>query len=449
MSGGTRILKVGNAQAFWGDDPYAPSTLVSQQPDLDYLTLDYLAEVSLSIMASQREKNPSAGYAQDFIAVIQSLIPYWKKNYPFKVVTNAGGLNPRACAEACLAVIKSAGLTLKIGIVSGDDVIGILHEGVNLDSGEPLQNIQEKLVTANAYLGAAPIAKALRQGAHVVITGRVADPSLTVGPCLAHFNWKEQDYDKIAGATIAGHLIECGTQVTGGIYTHWLDIPEAVEIGFPVAEIAEDGSFVVTKPPKTGGQVNQRIVKEQLLYEIGDPDRYLSPDATVSLMNLQLEEDGRDRVRVNGAKGKEPPASYKVSATYRGGFKAEGMIGVFGPEAAKKARRCGEIVLERVKRAGYAIQKSSIECLGCGDMVPGVLGDRTQGHLECILRICVIDSRKEAVDCFVKEIAPLVTSGPQGICGYVSGRPKVRPVFNYWPCLIPMEKVFPQVQMIC
>lgn len=442
-----KVLKIGNAQAFWGDSPWAPARLVEQQPDLDYLTLDYLSEVSMSIMAIQREKNPEAGYAKDFIDVIHSLIPFWRSGLKVKMVCNAGGLNPIGCAQACSDMLQQAGIKLKIGVVSGDNVLDVLTEGVNLETGEPLSKVKERLVTANAYLGAEPIAEALRQGADVVITGRVADPSLTVGPCIAHFGWGSTDYDKIAGATVAGHLIECGTQVTGGISTRWLEIEDPAHLGFPVVEIAEEGSCVITKPLGTCGRVDVQTVKEQLLYEIGDPSHYISPDAVVSFLSLKLKQVGSDRVSVSGALGSAAPLTYKVSATYRDGFKAEGMIAIFGKEVVKKAYRCGEMVLQRVKDAGYLLQRTAVECLGGGDVVPGVFDHSPADLMECILRICVADERKEAVECFTKEIAPLVTSGPQGVCGYTSGRPAVRPIFGYWPCLISRELVSPVLHM--
>ena len=441
-------LKIGNAQAFWGDSMGAAARLLTQQPDLDYLTLDYLAELSMSILAIQREKDPQAGYAKDFIDVIHSLIPFWKKGSKVKVIANAGGLNPLGCSEACQEVLRQNGMSLVIGVVTGDDVLSQLTEGDNLETGEPLSLIKNRMVTANAYLGAAPIAQALNEGADIVITGRVADPSLTVGPCLAHFKWKKNDFDKIAGATVAGHLIECGTQATGGISTKWLEIKDPAYIGFPFVEVRGDGSCLLTKPVGTAGCVDEEIVKEQLLYEIGDPDCYLSPDTIVSFLTLKLKQEGPNRVLISGAVGRPAPSTYKVSATYRDGFKAEGMVAVFGREAVKKARLCGQIVLKRVKEAGFDLQHSRIECLGSGDVVPGVFGGKENELLECVLRIAVADERKEAVEYFTKEMAPLVTSGPQGVAGYATGRPRVRPVFGYWPCLIATKKVIPTVTII-
>lgn len=454
-----KTIKIANTQAFWGDRGEASAELLEKQPDLDYLTLDYLSEVSLSIMAVQREKDPQAGYAKDFIEVIKSLTPFLKAGSKVKVVTNAGGLNPRNCAAACIAVLKQSGLhTLKIAIVYGDDVVETIKRDTsdpsfqNLETAQPISTVLEQLTTANAYLGAKPIVEALKQGADIVITGRIADPSMAVAPCVAHFGWSWTDYDKIAQATISGHLIECGTQVTGGIFTDWLDLADNGAIGFPIVEIDEKADIIVTKPGNTGGAVTVDIVKEQLLYEIGDPDAYLSPDATVSLLSLHLEQVGKDRVRVTGAKGKSPPPTYKVSATYRDGYRAEGMLAVFGRNCEEKAMRSGEIILSRMQNKGFVPQKYRVECLGCGDVVPGIrpFGDSLQQKttsLECVLRICVADPRMETLEYFSKQIAPLVTCGAPGTTAYTSGRPHIRPVFGYWPCLIETSRVVPKVEL--
>lgn len=447
-------IKIGNAQAFWGDRNDAAAALLAQQPDLDYITLDYLSEVSLSIMAAQREKDPNAGYARDFLEVIKSLIPFWKNGSKIKVVTNAGGLAPIQCALACKEILKQAGCgQLRIGVVSGDDVLAAIKSNAsrpyykNLETGESLVNHVAALVTANAYLGAKSITEALKLESNIVITGRTADPSLTVGPCVAYYGWSWNDYDKIAQATIAGHLIECGTQVCGGIATDWLEMPSPESMGFPFVEIEDNGRFVVTKPPQTGGRITIRTVKEQLLYEIGDPQAYLSPDATVSFLSINVSEVGVDRVAVSGAKGGPPPQTLKVSATYHDGFKAEAFLAIYGRQARQKAIRCGEMVLARNASAGYALERSSVECFGCGDLVP-LASNRKEDSIECILRICVADHRIEALEYFTKQIAPLVTCGPQGTTGYTGGRAPIRSVFGYWPCLIPVEDVKPVVTCI-
>lgn len=434
-------MKVGNTCGFWGDDLDASRRMLELEPNLDYLTLDYLAEVSLSIMAIQQEKDPTLGYARDFVSVVKSLIPYWKKGGKCKIITNGGGLNPDGLARACEKILKEEGLSLKIGVISGDNVLPFIVENPssplysNLDTKETQL---PKLVTANAYLGAKPIAIALNLGAHIVISGRIADPSLTLGPCLYHYKWAHDAYDKLAGGTIAGHLIECGTQVTGGIATDWLDIPDVETIGYPIAEIFEDGSCIITKPKGTGGRVSERIVKEQLLYEIGDPECYKSPDVTVSFLKLKVKEVEKDRVHVEGASGLPPSFYLKVSATYKSGFKAEGSLAFFGEDAVKKAKRAGEIVFAKVAEKGYILEKTCIETIGGGNaIVPGF--ENVNAH-ECLLRLSVQDSRKEALEVFVKQIAPLVTSGPQGTTGYISGRAEIRPVFGFWPCLIEVSK---------
>lgn len=424
-------MKVANACGFWGDDVDAPRRCLEEAPDIDYLTLDYLAEVSLSIMAIQKEKDPTLGYARDFVSVIESLVPYWKGGGKCKVITNGGGLNPEGLARACKSVLERAGLLLKIAVITGDDV---------------LEHMQDKmLVTANAYLGAKPIAVALDLGASIVIAGRIADPSLTVGPCLHHYRWPHDAYDKIAGATIAGHLIECGTQVTGGISTDWLDVPDVKNIGYPIAEIKDDGSCIITKPPNTGGAVTVRTVKEQLLYEIGDPGNYKSPDATVSFLALQVKEEASNRIQVQGALGSPPPPTLKVSTTYRAGFKATGQLAFFGENVVLKARRAGEMILAKVAMRGYTLEKTLIEIIGDNAVVPGMR--KQTDPLECLLRIAAQDSRKEALEIFVQEIAPLVTAGPQGTTGYISGRPEIRPVFGYWPSLIESNKLKVNIQI--
>lgn len=451
----SECVRIGNAQGFWGDSPDAPATLLSQQPNLDYLTLDYLAEVSLSIMAMQHERNPARGYARDFVDVVRSLTPAWLEGSRCRVVTNAGGFNPTACALACAEALRDLGCgDRRIAVVHGDSVLDqvrVVDDPLgdsfrNLESGAPIGDVLDRLVTANAYLGARPVAEALEAGADIVIAGRVADPSLVAGPAAFHFGWDWNDFNRIAGALVAGHVIECGAQLTGGISTNWLDVPDPETIGFPFVELFEDGTFVATKPEESGGCVTMETVKEQLFYEIADPGRYLSPDATVSLLNIELEDAGPNRVRVRGADGSSPTDSYKVSATYRDGYRAHGTLTIFGRNALLKAKRCGEIVRKRLLLAGYEFEQFEVECLGAGACSPGMLPE--PNLLETVLRISVADPRKEAVERFTRELAPLVTSGPQGTTGFAGGRPSVTPVFGYWPCLIPKTAVQPKVEMV-
>jgi hypothetical protein len=447
-------LRIANASAFWGDQLEAARLLMEADPDLDYVTLDYLAELSLSIMAGMREKNPAAAYARDFIEVIRTLTPLYARGMKTRIVTNAGGLDPFACGNAVREELLGANLgRLRVAVVSGDDVLPALAENAaqfsNLETELPLSTVVDRLVTANAYLGADAIAAALRAKADIVITGRVADPSLTVGPCLAHFDWNATDYDRIAGATVAGHVIECGTQACGGLSTDWLDLPRVHKIGFPIVEMAADGSCVVTKTSGSGGAVTVQTVKEQLLYEIGDPGQYLSPDATVSFLTLRVEQIGADRVLISGATGRAPPSTYKVSATYRDGFKAHGELTVFGHDAVKKARHAGEAQLRALAERGCEFRETLIECLGTGASVRGIASRLSDTQLvETVLRVSVAAAAKEPVERFTREIAPLVTWGPQGVAGYATGRPKVLPVFGYWPCVIERGKVEPRWTML-
>lgn len=455
-----KFIKIGNSQAFWGDRNEASAELLRQVPDMDYLTLDYLSEVSLSIMAVQKEKDKASGYAKDFIEVVESLIPFWKEGAKVKVITNAGGLDPLLCGKACAAVLKGKlKIPLRIAVVTGDDVVNLIKEHPenvlfnNLETNETVGSILKNLTTANAYMGAKGIVEALEKGADIVITGRIADPSMAVAPCVAEFGWKGTDYQKIAQATVAGHIIECGTQVTGGISDKWLSMDEEREIGFPVVEIDQEGNFIVTKGMDSGGNVTVETVKEQLLYEIGDPSAYLSPDVSVSFLALKVFQVAPDRVSVTGAIGSPPPPTLKVSATYRDGFKSEGTLVIFGRDCRAKAERCGRVILRRMERAGHVPAKALVECIGCGDIVPGVrryenINSDIKYPLECLLRICVSDPRHETLDYFSRQMAPLVTSGPAGTTGYVTGRPSVRPVFGYWPCLVEAKEIVPKVTVI-
>ncbi len=452
----SRPVRIGNAHGFWGDRIEAAAEMLAAEPDLDYVTLDFLAEVSMSLLAVQQSRDPNAGWPRDVVEVVRSLIPYWSNGGRCRLITNGGGLNPLACAQACQQVLLDAGCGDRvIAIVDGDDVLELLRaEAVdaplrhNLDTGESLSSVRERLVTANAYLGAQPLAEALSRGADIVITGRVADPSLTVAACAHFHGWAWDDWSRLAGATVAGHLIECGTQVTGGISTDWLSVPNVDRIGFPIVEVADDASFVVTKPRGTGGWVNEQTVKEQLVYEIGDPGAYLSPDVTVSFLSLQLTEESTDRVRVSGAIGRPAPTTYKVSATYRGGFRAAGELTICGVDAVAKARRAGDAVLDRLRHDGATFRESVVECLGAGACEPrGRPAEETAHLTETVLRIAVADESRDAVERFSRELMPLITAGPPGTTGYAAGRPRVQPVFRYWPCLIERDRIAPRVEV--
>jgi hypothetical protein len=446
-------VRIGNGCGFSGDNLDSPR-LLAEAGRLDYLTLEYLAELTMSILALQKQRDPQAGFAGDFLGVLESLVPSLRTQPGLKVVTNAGGMNPPACAAKARAVLDRGGLQGRsVGVVTGDDLMPDLdrllaagHALTNLDTGEPLASVRPRVVSANAYLGSRPIADALARGASVVVTGRVADAALTVGPLAKEFNWRWDDWDRLSAGTIAGHLLECGAQATGGLWCNWTEC-DLADVGYPIAEVEEDGSFVLTKPPGTGGAINQETASEQLLYEVGDPAAYLSPDVTADFTSPRLSDEGPDAVRFSDARGKPATDSYKVSVAYRDGFTAGGTLVIAGPRAVAKARRCGEIVLSRLARAGAKPEHSHVECLGSGEVLGGA-PEPGPDPPEVVLRVAVRDARRAVVERFSKELAPLVTSGPPGVTGYTTGRPAVREVFAYWPALIPKDVLSPQVRVI-
>lgn len=449
----TSAIRVGNAAGFWGDNLDAPASL-AREGDLDVLTLEYLAELTLAILAHLRSKDPRAGFVGDFPELLEKLGPILKEQPKLRIVTNAGGLNPESCARRCAAILSRIGLEkTPIAVISGDDVLdriaGWRRRGIDLshfETGEPLgDSIAERLASANVYLGAPPIVEGLNQGARIAIAGRVADASLALAPAWQAFGWRATDYDLLAGASVAGHLIECGAQATGGLRHDWNAVEDLAGIGYPIAEIRRDGSTILTKPAGSGGLVSVSNVAEQLVYEIDDPRAYRTPDVNVDLAAVELSPAGRDRVLVAGAKGDAPGSKLKVSAVYRDGWTAAGMLAVVGRDAEAKARAAGRIVLERVRRAGFELRDSLVECLGAGDVVPGVL-PKTGETFEVVLRVAARDPRREAIERFCREFAPLVTSGPSGIAGYATGRPSPKPAFGYWPTLVDRSLVQPLVQ---
>jgi hypothetical protein len=448
-----RSIRIGNAAGFWGDNLDAPRRL-AEAGRLDYLTLEYLAELTLSILAHQKSRDPQAGYVTDFPAVLPGLVPSLKAQPGLRIVTNAGGMNPAACAKKVAEILTEYGLAeLSVAAVTGDDLLPDLDAHIaagetftNLETGRPLTDIRPLVASANVYLGALGIVEALTAGARIVITGRVADASLTVGPAVFEFGWPWDDWNRLAAATVAGHLIECGAQVTGGFYSNWSDDIELADVGYPIAEIAEDGGVAVTKPAGTGGIVNVETVAEQLVYEIGDPAHYLTPDVDADFTQVTLTPDGADRVLVEHSRGNPAPKTYKVSLAYRDGYIGAGTLVVAGRNAESKARRCADLILQRVRQAGYELARTNVECLGAGDSVPGVL-PHDGGAWEVVLRIAAHDPSRPAIERLLREFAPLVTSGPPGVTGYTGARPKPRPVMAYWPTTIHRTRVSPVVSV--
>lgn len=447
-------MRVANGQGFWGDSVDAPIELL-RRGSIDYLGLDYLAEVTLSIMMRQKLRDPKLGYATDFLEFLSRALPLLVE-HNVKVITNAGGLNPRECRERVLELAQAAGVQdFRVGIVEGDDLLPRLpdllargHRLENLETGAPLSQVLDRVTSANAYLGARPVAEALKCGAQVVLCGRITDTALVLGPLIHEFGWSPDDWDRLAAGTIAGHILECGAQATGGNFSRFWEVPELWDVGYPIAEVREDGRFWITKHPGTGGLVTVATVAEQLLYEMGDPRSYVTPDVTADFTTIQLAQAGPDRVEVHSVSGRPNTPFLKVSVSYRDGFKASGQVVVTAPRALEKARLAAETVWKRLERAGvvFAPEDRCTEFLGAGAVLPGVV-PAVVDPPEVVLRLAVRDRDRSKVERFGKEIAPLVTAGPPGVTGFAGGRPKPQEVIAYWPALLRRDEVEPYVKV--
>lgn len=445
-----KTIRIGGASGFWGDSSVGAPQLVAHG-DVDYLVFDYLAELTMSILAASRAKDASLGYATDFVQVTMKAILREVARRGIRVISNAGGVNPQACAQALQALAAEQGVPLKVAVVTGDDVLPLLpqlreHGVRELQTGAALP---ERLLTANAYLGALPIRDALAAGAQVVITGRCVDSAVTLGALMHAFEWREDDWDRLAQGSLAGHLIECGCQATGGLHTDWEQVPDWPHIGYPVLECHGDGSFVVTKPNGTGGLVNTAVIAEQVLYEIGDPRRYLLPDVTCDFTEVQLEQVGEQRVRVRGARGLPPGPQYKVSATWQDGWRCTGQLTIVGFDAARKAQRTGEAILARTReliaqRRWLPFTRTHIEVLG-SELANYGPHARTQDVREAVLQVGVMHPQREALELFAREIAPAGTSWSPGTTG-AGGRPSPAPCIRQFAFLIDKGFVQPQLQ---
>jgi hypothetical protein len=453
VKGNKTPLLIANGQGFWGDSILGPVRLVREGP-LHYLTLDYLAEVTMSIMQKLKSRNPEAGYATDFIEMLSRILPACKEK-GIKIIASAGGVNSAACMRATGEVIKKLGLSgIKVATVTGDDVLFRLAElqqqgesFKNLDDGRPLSAVAGKITSANAYLGAFPVAEALDRGADIVICGRVTDPSLVLGPMIHEFGWKPEDIDQLAAGTVAGHIVECGAQCTGANYTNWREIENFARIGYPVIEAYPSGEFFITKHAGTGGKVSVDTVASQLVYEMGDPRNYITPDVIADFTSIHLEQAGVDRVRVNAIKGRAPTPFLKVSISYESGYKAVGQLTISGPNALDKARLCADIIWERLTIDGVTFSEENrcVEYLGAGVCHEGIVP--TIDPPEVVLRVGVKDKDKAKVNRFGMEIVPLVTSGPPGVTGFAGGRPKATEIISYWPALVGKDKIVPHVEV--
>ena len=448
----SNIIRIGNGQGFWGDSIDAPVRLAKDGP-LDYLTLDYLAEVTLSIMQRQKLKNPNTGYARDFLDLVERILPEISDK-GVKVITNAGGVNPQSCRSELIQLAKSSGKEIKIGVIQGDDIFPTLaklrKEGVsfeNMDTGVDFDTIMDKVYSANVYINSSTISDALDKGAQIVLAGRVSDPGLALGPCIYEFGWKDQDYDLLAAGTLAGHITECGAQCTGGNYSRWQDVPNLTNVGYPIIEMQPNGKFCITKHENSGGLINRETIGEQVLYEMGDPNHYISPDVCVDFTSFRINDLGSNKVSISNVSGLAPTDTYKVSISYFAGYKATGQLTISGPNAYEKAQLTAEIIWKRLKNSGVTFEDTSTEYLGLSSC-HGEINALPSQINEVVLRLGVKDSDKNKVNRFGKELAPVITSGPPGITGFSGGRPKAQEIIAYWPTLIPKELVHTSVDVV-
>jgi len=447
---GDKVVRIGCGAGFWGDSAEGPAQLV-RAGHLDYLVMDYLAEITMSLLARAKAKRPETGYATDFVdAVMKPLLPEIARQ-GIKVVSNAGGVNATACCAALAAIIRDAGLALKVAAVIGDDLLpradDLRAAGVTeMDSGAAFP---ASPWSANAYLGATPIAAALAAGADIVVTGRCVDSALALGPLMHEFGWRADDYDRLAAGSLVGHLIECGAQCTGGLFTDWQTVPGWHDMGFPIAECHADGSCVITKPPGTGGLVTPATVGEQIVYEIGDPACYRLPDVACDFTHVTLSQAGEHRVQVSGASGAAPGNTYKASVTYQAGYRATATMMIGGRDAVAKARRVADAILTRTRhlfagRGWDDYADVSIEVLGAESTYgPHARHGATR---EVILKIGVAHREKNALEIFAREIFPSATAMAQGLTGFAGGRPNVQPVVRLFSCLIDKSLLAPAVE---
>ena len=421
------MIRIANGQGFWGDWLEAPVRLIEQGP-IDYLALDYLAEITMSILQKQKQADPNLGYARDFPPLIGRVARQLRERN-VKVIANAGGVNPVACARAVLQAAPG----LKVAVVLGDDAFDRIEE-----FRAKGYDLCENILSANAYIGAFPLAEALDTGADVVIAGRSTDTALALAPMVHRFHWGATDWDKLAAGTIAGHIIECGAQCTGGnCQVDWQAIPDMANIGYPIVEAEPDGSFTVTKHPQAGGRVHSSVVKEQLLYELGDPKNYITPDCVADFTTIHLDDAGPDRVRVSGIRGGPRPPTLKLSISYFAGWKATGTLVYTWPQALEKAQAADAIVRKRLAALGLQFDEIHTEFFGARSLEPR----------EIQLRIGVRGMDKSAVDRFTREMIPLVLNGPPGATGFGDGRPPVREIVAYWSALVPREEISTRVEV--
>lgn len=449
-------IKIASGQGFWGDLIDAPYNQVTKG-DIDYLVMDYLAEVTMSILQKQKNKNPNLGYAKDIPSLMERILPIVKEK-KIRIITNGGGVNPVSCAEAVIDVAQELNIkNLKVAVVLGDNIIDNLNDMVNsgikldnMESGKPITSVQDKLLSANVYFGAMPIVEALNRGADVVITGRTTDTGLTLAPMIHEFGWDPENYNLMSAGTVAGHILECGAQSTGGNFMgDWESIENFAEIGFPIAEAYPNGEVIITKHENLGGKVTFETVAEQLLYEIGDPKDYITPDCVADFTSIKLEDLGNNRVKVYDVTGFPPTEFYKVSISYCDGYSAVGSLTYSWPDALKKAKAADKILRKRMEILNLQFDEIRTDYVGYNATHESLAKQLDEEYInEITMRVAVRSHDKKSVTRFGQEIAPLILTGPPSVTGFAGGRPKPSRVVAYWPALIPKNTVQPEVKIL-
>ncbi len=449
-------IRIASGQGFWGDLIDAPYQQVTKG-EVDYLVMDYLAEVTMSILQKQKNKNPHLGYAKDIPVLMERILPVCKERN-IKVITNGGGVNPKACANAVLDVAKKLNIkNLKVAIVLGDDIHNkldeLLEKGAKLDNmetGESILPYKDKFLSANVYFGAFPIVEALQKGADIVITGRTTDTGLTLAPMIYEFGWAADNYDLMSAGTVAGHILECGAQSTGGNFLgDWQSVEDMANIGFPIAEAFPNGDVIITKHENLGGKVNVATVSEQLVYEIGDPTQYITPDCVADFTSIKLEDLGNNKVKVFNVKGKPETEFYKVSCSYSDGYSASGSLTYSWPDALTKAKAADKILRTRLENLNLNFDEINTEFVGYNACHGPLAKKLPEDDInEITLRVSVRSHDYNSVERFGKEIAPLILTGPPSVTGFAGGRPKPREVVAYWPALIKKDFVQPEVKIL-
>ncbi|WP_186644059.1 acyclic terpene utilization AtuA family protein [Fluviispira vulneris] len=450
------FIRIANAGGYWGDDPYALRRQVFGELKLDYISIDFLAEITMSILQKQRAKDPNAGYAKDFIHALEPVLEECLKR-KIKIITNAGGVNPKSCAEDLFNLARKKNLNLKVAVVDGDDIFSLIPslrtKGVafkNMETDEDFSNCADRVLCANTYFGALPVAEALKHEPDIVLCGRVTDTGITLAAMMHEFNWKLDDYDKLAHGIVAGHIIECGAQASGGNFTDWQKVPSFIDIGFPIVECHPDGSFYVTKHPNTGGYISCQTIREQLLYEMGTPQSYITPDVIADFSTIQISSEKPERVKVTGIKGRKPTDLLKVSIAYEDGYKCSGSLIISGPDVRAKAEMFAKVFWLRLeselKNAGFSstVKFKNTEYVGDDSTHKGMLNKHEA--IEILLKLTVRDHDRNKLNIFRKLLPSLILSGPSGVA-VTGGAPLISDVVSYWPALIPQDCALPNVHI--